>query len=390
MTDQPSTPAIDALQAAGVPFRVVRTAIAHDAEESASFQGIPVGSLLRSILVRRAADDFVFVLVPAGRRFDWPKLRAHLGTNRLSLPDQDEAKAETGYERGAITPFGARRPWPVIADASVEGARRRGGRRRRARRQRPPRPGRPRRATGGEVLDISNPEPPGRPPTTDDGRPGAARRDPRRRLLDGPRRALLHDAPRGPRRGRGQGRAARGRHDPRLGAAVGRRRGRRDADGGLLPRGQPQQALDPPRPQDRRGPRGPAAARCASDVLVENHRVGGFDRLGFGDDVLRELNPDLVHLAITGFGHRRARTPARPGYDFVAQAVGGLMSITGAADADGRRADEGRRRDQRRRQRAVRGGGDPRRALGRERAGTAGAGGQRIDVTSSSRPSPCS
>lgn len=114
-----STPAIEALRAAGVPFRVVRTEIARSAEESAAFQGVPLGSLLRSILVRRAADDYLFVLVPGGRRFDWPKVRAHLGTKRLTLPDADEAKAETGYERGAITPFGARRAWPVIADASV-------------------------------------------------------------------------------------------------------------------------------------------------------------------------------------------------------------------------------------------------------------------------------
>jgi Cys-tRNA(Pro) deacylase len=117
----PATPAITALTAAGIPFRVVRTAIARSAEESAALQGVPLGSLLRSILVRRAADDYLFVLVPGGRRFDWPKLRAHLGTSRLSLPDADEAKAETGYERGAITPFGARRPWPVIADASIAG-----------------------------------------------------------------------------------------------------------------------------------------------------------------------------------------------------------------------------------------------------------------------------
>jgi Cys-tRNA(Pro) deacylase len=115
----PATPAIAALTAAGVPFRVVRTEIARSAEESAALQGIPLGSLLRSILVRRAADDYLFVLVPGGRRFDWPKLRTHLGTNRLTLPDSEEAKAETGYERGAITPFGARRPWPVIADASI-------------------------------------------------------------------------------------------------------------------------------------------------------------------------------------------------------------------------------------------------------------------------------
>jgi Cys-tRNA(Pro) deacylase len=116
-----TTPAIAALEAAGVPFTVVRTQIAHDAEESAQLQGIELGALLRSILVRRAADDYVFILVPGGRRFDWPKLRAHLGTNRLSLPDAEEARSMTGYERGAITPFGALRAWPVIADASIEG-----------------------------------------------------------------------------------------------------------------------------------------------------------------------------------------------------------------------------------------------------------------------------
>jgi Cys-tRNA(Pro)/Cys-tRNA(Cys) deacylase len=120
MSEQLSTPATAALEAAGVPFRVVRTEIARSAEESAGLQGIPLGSLLRSILVRRAADDYVFVLVPGGRRFDWPKLRAFLGTNRLSLPDAEEARAITGYERGAITPFGALRAWPVIADASIE------------------------------------------------------------------------------------------------------------------------------------------------------------------------------------------------------------------------------------------------------------------------------
>jgi Cys-tRNA(Pro)/Cys-tRNA(Cys) deacylase len=70
-------------------------------------------------VVRRGAGDYVFVLVPGGREIDWRKLRAHLGVKRLSLPDQDEAKAATGYERGAITPFGSAGPWPVVADAAV-------------------------------------------------------------------------------------------------------------------------------------------------------------------------------------------------------------------------------------------------------------------------------
>ena len=61
------------------------------------------------------------MLVPAGRQFAWPKLRAQLGTNRLSLPDAEEAREATGYERGAITPFGSTHAWPVIADASISG-----------------------------------------------------------------------------------------------------------------------------------------------------------------------------------------------------------------------------------------------------------------------------
>lgn len=113
------TPALAALRAAGIDHRVVTTVPARGPEESAQLQGIDLGQLIRTIVVRRAVDDYLFVLVPGGRRFSWPKLRAHLGTSRLSLPDADEALAVTGYERGAITPFGAARAWPVIADASI-------------------------------------------------------------------------------------------------------------------------------------------------------------------------------------------------------------------------------------------------------------------------------
>ena len=114
-----TTPAIVALEASGVPFATVRTERAHSAEESAGLQGIELGALLRTIVVRRGEDDYVFVLVPGGRRFDWAKLRELLGVRRLSLPDAAEALAATGYERGAITPFGASGAWPVILDASA-------------------------------------------------------------------------------------------------------------------------------------------------------------------------------------------------------------------------------------------------------------------------------
>jgi crotonobetainyl-CoA:carnitine CoA-transferase CaiB-like acyl-CoA transferase len=71
-----------------------------------------------------------------------------------------------------------------------------------------------------------------------------------------------------------------------------------------------------------------------ADVLVENHRVGAFERLGFTDEALAERRPGLVHLGISGYG-RAGEAAAKPGYDFVAQAVGGLMSITGFPDAEG-------------------------------------------------------
>lgn len=114
-----TTPALEALAGSAMSYRVVRTDVPTGAEESARLQGIPLHALLRTIVVRRGEDDHLFLLIPGGRRLAWPKLRAHLGVSRLSLPDAEAARAVTGYERGAITPFGASRAWPVVADATV-------------------------------------------------------------------------------------------------------------------------------------------------------------------------------------------------------------------------------------------------------------------------------
>jgi crotonobetainyl-CoA:carnitine CoA-transferase CaiB-like acyl-CoA transferase len=115
----------------------------------------------------------------------------------------------------------------------------------------------------------------------------------------------------------------------------------------------------------------------AGDVVVENFRVGGFAKLGFSDDVLEELNPGLVHLAISGFG-TRGPDAGKPGYDFVIQAVGGLMSITG--EPDGRPMKVGVAMSD-----VVSGlfGAVAVLAglLSRERGSDAKAGGQRIDVS---------
>jgi prolyl-tRNA editing enzyme YbaK/EbsC (Cys-tRNA(Pro) deacylase) len=73
------------------------------------------------MVVRMDADSYLFVLVPGDRNISWPLLREHLGVNRVSMPDAEEARSVTGYARGTITPFGATTDWPVIVDSSLAG-----------------------------------------------------------------------------------------------------------------------------------------------------------------------------------------------------------------------------------------------------------------------------
>jgi formyl-CoA transferase len=74
-----------------------------------------------------------------------------------------------------------------------------------------------------------------------------------------------------------------------------------------------------------------------ADVLVENFRPGVMDKLGLGYDVLKAVNPQLVYLEISGFGSY-GRYSQRAGYDLLAQAMGGMMSLTGPKEGDPTRA----------------------------------------------------
>ena len=70
-----------------------------------------------------------------------------------------------------------------------------------------------------------------------------------------------------------------------------------------------------------------------ADVVVENYRPGVMDRLGLGYEVLKKENERLIYAAVSGFGSY-GRYSYRPGYDIIAQAYGGLMSLTGEPDGD--------------------------------------------------------
>jgi Cys-tRNA(Pro)/Cys-tRNA(Cys) deacylase len=118
-----SSAAIDALTAAGIAYRILRTPGVRSLVEAAAARGVEVADVVKTIVVRRGEEDFLFVLVPGDRAISWPKLRSLLGVSRLSMPDADTAKQVTGYERGTITPFGSTRAWPVIADERLRGRR---------------------------------------------------------------------------------------------------------------------------------------------------------------------------------------------------------------------------------------------------------------------------
>jgi crotonobetainyl-CoA:carnitine CoA-transferase CaiB-like acyl-CoA transferase len=64
------------------------------------------------------------------------------------------------------------------------------------------------------------------------------------------------------------------------------------------------------------------------DVIVENYKVGDLDRYGLGYEHIRAINPGIIYCSVTGFG-QTGPYKDRPGYDFMAQGMGGLMSITG-------------------------------------------------------------
>jgi Cys-tRNA(Pro) deacylase len=112
----------EALEASGIGHRIlVSTERASSLAEAAAQRGIEPRDIVKSLVVRRGSGDYVFELVPGDREISWPRLRTHLGVNRLSMPPAAQAREATGYERGTITPFGSTTAWPVIADASLPG-----------------------------------------------------------------------------------------------------------------------------------------------------------------------------------------------------------------------------------------------------------------------------
>ena len=121
-----SDPTIRVREAArerGLSVDVRQRPAAASLDEAAELLGIPPAAIVKTLVVKRSDDTYLFALVPGDRAISWPKLRAVVGVNKLRLPEPERALAATGYERGTIVPIGSTHDWPVYADESIVGQR---------------------------------------------------------------------------------------------------------------------------------------------------------------------------------------------------------------------------------------------------------------------------
>ena len=103
----------------GIPIEVVARPEARSLTEAAELLRVTPGALVKSLVVKRHDGTFLFALVPGDRHISWPKLRAVVGANTLTLPSPGLALEVTGYERGTITPLGSTTAWPVFVDERI-------------------------------------------------------------------------------------------------------------------------------------------------------------------------------------------------------------------------------------------------------------------------------
>jgi len=113
----------DAAASRGLDIEILERPAAGSLFEAAELLGIPASGIVKTLVVKRSDDTYLFALIPGGRSISWSKLRAVVGVNKLRLPEPDLALAATGYERGTIVPIGSTTAWPVFADESIVGQR---------------------------------------------------------------------------------------------------------------------------------------------------------------------------------------------------------------------------------------------------------------------------
>jgi Cys-tRNA(Pro) deacylase len=119
MSDTP--PVSTALSAKGIPHEVFfHPGTLRSLEQAAKERNQRPEQIVRSILFRVSEGEYVMVLMAGPEQIDWKTLRHHLGTNRLTMASKEEVLRVTGYQLGAVAPFGLPQSLKILVDHSVK------------------------------------------------------------------------------------------------------------------------------------------------------------------------------------------------------------------------------------------------------------------------------
>jgi Cys-tRNA(Pro) deacylase len=115
-----STPVTRALDDLGIPFQIhIHERPLRSLEQAAEERGLEPDQIVRSLLFRLEDGTFVLVLMPGSGKVNWAKLRKHLGVSRMTTATSEEVLEVTGYETGAVSPFGLPVRLRLLADQRI-------------------------------------------------------------------------------------------------------------------------------------------------------------------------------------------------------------------------------------------------------------------------------
>lgn len=109
-----------ALDEQGVEYKLyLHPGPVNSLEQAARERGLEPGQIVRSLLFRLEQGVYVLVLMPGPAQVSWPKLRQYLGRSRITLAGADEVRRVTGFEPGAVSPFGLATPLRILGDSCL-------------------------------------------------------------------------------------------------------------------------------------------------------------------------------------------------------------------------------------------------------------------------------
>lgn len=115
-----STPATQALDALGIPYRLfLHSSPVASLEQAALERGLRPEQIVRSLVFRVEHGSFVLILVAGPAQVAWPKLRHHLAVSRITTASASEVILSTGYAVGTVSPLGLASPLPILADRGL-------------------------------------------------------------------------------------------------------------------------------------------------------------------------------------------------------------------------------------------------------------------------------